>query len=202
LLFAKIDIKIQILEQRYTTKTETDRITKRKIYKYFLSKNTTRNTIERKTPTMNNIKTVPNQKVITVKKEKTDEKNYYCKINLSALEYSAIDLQSGAFKLWIYLAKNQPNYTFGLSSKALEENFGMKIKQYNNAVAELIEKGYLIKQKGNSYFFSEKPIKDNTVITKKDNENMTKSNNEILPKDTRNTIDITINTTKENTFIF
>lgn len=151
---------------------------------------------------MNDIKTVPNQKVITVKKEKTDEKNYYCKINLSALEQSALDLQSGAFKLWIYFAKNQNNYTFGLSNKAVEECFGMKIKQYNNAVAELIEKGYLIQQKGNLYFFSEKPIKDNTVITKEDNEIITKGNNKILPKDTRNITDITNNTTKQNTFVF
>jgi len=31
---------------------------------------------------MNDFKTVPNQKVVSVKKEITDEKHYYCKINL------------------------------------------------------------------------------------------------------------------------
>lgn len=77
---------------------------------------------------MSNIKTVPNQKVVSVKKEITDEKHYYCKINLSALESAARDLQAGAFKLWIYFSKNQPNYTFALSSKEVEENFGIKIK--------------------------------------------------------------------------
>jgi hypothetical protein len=75
---------------------------------------------------MNNFKTSPNQKTITIKKEKADNKNYYCKINLSALECAATDLKSGAFKLWIYFAKNQDNYSFGLSNKAVAETFGIK----------------------------------------------------------------------------
>ena len=159
---------------------------------------------------MNDFKTVPHQKVVSVKKEMTDEKHYYCKINLNALESASRDLQAGAFKLWIYFSKNQPNYTFALSSKEVEESFGIKIKQYNNAIAELIEKRYLVQEKGNQFFFYEIPQQSNSVITKednevdtkKDNEVDTKEDNELLPKDIRNITEITNNTTKQNTFIF
>ena len=145
---------------------------------------------------MNNIKTVPNQKIITVKKEKTDKQNYYAAINLNALELAARDLQAGAFKLWIYFAKNQQNYCFALSNTAAEQNFGIKIKQYNNAIKELTEKGYLIKQNGYNYTFCEIPNND---IPKGNNEDNTKSKNAIIPKDIRN---ITDNTNNNNTFIF
>ena len=147
----------------------------------------------------NSLSTVPNQKTITVKKEQCDKQNYYAAINLNALESAALNLQSGAFKLWVYFAKNQQNYTFALSSKAVEENFGIKIKQYNNAVAELIIKGYLVKESGNKYLFYEIP---NTDITKGNNDDITKSNNELLPNDTRNNTNNTNNNTKEKTFIF
>lgn len=151
---------------------------------------------------MSNIKTVPNQKVVSVKKEITDEKHYYCKINLSALESASRNLQAGAFKLWIYFSKNQPNYTFALSSKEVEESFGIKIKQYNNAVEELIEKGYLVQEKGNQFFFYEIPQQSNSVITKEDNEDLTKSNKLLSSKDIRNIKEITNNTIKQNTFVF
>jgi hypothetical protein len=115
-----------VLKQRYTIKTKCEQTTDALILKFFLLRNTTKNIIERKHATMNNYKTSPNQKTITIKKAITDEKHYYCKININALESAAIDLKSGAFKLWIYFAKNQDNYTFGLSNKAVAECFGIK----------------------------------------------------------------------------
>lgn len=72
------------------------------------------------------------------------------------MENAARDLDAaGAFMLWIYFAKNQNKYTFALSSKAVQDCFGMKIKQYNNAVAKLIEKGYLQQIEKNTYIFNE-----------------------------------------------
>ena len=66
---------------------------------------------------MNNVfKSSPNQKTITVKKEQCDKQNYYAAINLKALESAATQLKSGAFKLWIYFAKNQNNFSFALSN--------------------------------------------------------------------------------------
>lgn len=118
------------------------------------------------------IKTVPNQKVIKVNKEICNKDNKYAAINLEAMESAACELDAGAFKLWIYFAKNQNGYEFALSQKAVEECFGMKKKQYDNAVNQLIEKGFLVVSKGNHYIFNEKiPV-------------VPKGNNEWLPKDT------------------
>lgn len=52
----------------------------------------------------------------------------------------------------------------------------MKIKQYNNAVKTLIEKGYLINTSGNNYTFNEI-----SVITKEDNAVITKEDNHVKP---------------------
>ena len=131
------------------------------------------------------MKTVPNQKIVEVVKEPCNQNNYYARINLEAMSEAALDLDAGAFKLWIYFAKNQNEYEFALSSKEIEKTFGMKIKQYNNAVKTLEDKGYLVNTKGNKYEFREKP-----VITKKDNA--------LLPKVIRNITNTTINITKEN----
>ena len=147
---------------------------------------------------MANSKTVPNQKQIRISKEVCNKDNLYATINFQAMESAALNLDAGAFKLWIYFSKNQNGYEFALSSKAVEETFGIKIKQYNNAVAELIEKKYLVNTKGNNYIFNEIPVNtkgNNDVITKEDNAVITKSNNELLPKVTRNITDNTFNTT-------
>ena len=125
---------------------------------------------------MSNIKLVPNQKAITVHKEPCDntcKENYYAKINLIAMNQAALNLDAGAFKLWIYFAKNQPGYQFALSKADVEESFGMKKTQYDNAIKELKEKGYLIQDKGFYYSFYEAPVTlkhDNRKLDSADNE--------------------------------
>lgn len=150
------------------------------------------------------IKTVPNQKVVRIKKETCDSNNKYAMINIEAVESAAQDLQAGAFKLWIYFAKNRNDFTFALSSDDVKNTFGIKIKQYNNAIDELIEKGYLVITKGNNYEFNETPVitkEDNHVITKSNNDVITKEDNTLLPKvirnNTYNTYNNTINNTEE-----
>lgn len=110
---------------------------------------------------MSNIKLVPNQKGITIHKEPCDnaaQEHYYAKINLEAISHAAMDLDAGAFKLWVYFAKNQPGYRFALSKKVVEEQFKIKKTQYDNAIKELKEKGYLVQDKGNYYSFYEVPV--------------------------------------------
>ena len=110
---------------------------------------------------MSNLKMVPNQKGITIHKEPCDntaQEHYYAKINLEAISHAAMDLDAGAFKLWIYFAKNQPGYRFALSKKVVEEQFGIKKTQYDNAIKELKEKRYLVQDKGNYYSFYEVPV--------------------------------------------
>lgn len=103
---------------------------------------------------------VPNQKTITIKKECCDPKNLYAKINIEALTSAVQDLKGESFKLWIYLSKNQDNYTFNLS-KVDAMNFGIgSISSYNRAVAELVQKGYLQEIQKDEYNFIERPKKD------------------------------------------
>lgn len=151
---------------------------------------------------MSDFKTYPNQKKIKVKKEKCDKQNKYTMINLNALENAGIDLKAGAFKLWIYLAKNQDNFTFGLSNKATEETFGIKKDQYDKAIKELIEKGYLIEISKNNYEFRE--LKEKTTIKngEKPQTKVVKTNCEKQEKPISNITNNTIDNTKEKTFVF
>jgi hypothetical protein len=92
----------------------------------------------------------------------------------------------------------------------------MKIKQYNNAVATLMEKGYLVETSKNHYTFKEIAVmpkedndvkQENSVISFEDNSVMTKSNNSVISfednqlyqKDIRNITDNTFNITINNT---
>ena len=87
--------------------------------------------------------TVPNQRTITVNKEKTDKSHRYTANNLDALDEAARRLQSkGGFKLYMYLAKNQNNYSFALSSADFCAWSGLGITAYNSAFEELREQGY------------------------------------------------------------
>ena len=160
-------------------------------------------------------KTVPNQKVIKVNKAECNnacKENYYARINLQVMERAAQALDAGAFKLWVYFAKNQNGYEFALSSKDVEATFGMKIKQYNNAVDTLIEKGYLVRQgdsahytfnesgvitKGNNVEIKEDviPKGNNDVKPKGNNVVIPKGNNVLIPLDIRNITNTTTDTT-------
>lgn len=104
------------------------------------------------------MKTVPNQKVVKVQKEKCGQGNLYAAINLTAMENAAQTLDAGAFKLWIYFSKNQNDYEFALSSTDAKNRFGIGKSQYDTAIKKLIEKGYLVHQQGNHYTFYEIPI--------------------------------------------
>ena len=101
--------------------------------------------------------TVPNQKVIRIEKEPCGKGNLYAAINLKALEAAAQNLDAGAFKLWIYFAKNQNGYEFALSSKDAKDTFGLGKSQYDTAIKKLISSGYLTNIQGNQYTFSETP---------------------------------------------
>lgn len=102
---------------------------------------------------MAEIKTVPNQRVVTVNKEPTDKQNIYTKNNLVALDEAAGKLKSLAgFKLYMYFAKNQDNYKFALSSSDFCKWSGYKIKAYNTAFDELVKNGYLVSEKDNTIF--------------------------------------------------
>lgn len=160
--------------------------------------------------------TVPNQKIITVIKHKCDKNNLYSTINLQVKREAAQNLDAGAFKLWNYFADNQSYYTFGLSRTAIENAYGIKKRQYDNGIQELIEKKYLVKIEGtnNQYNFYEAPWLENNKnatwqqkdTTEQSNKSATQCSKDTAPqqqkdttsqcsKDTRN---ITYNTTFNN----
>lgn len=104
-------------------------------------------------------KTVPNQKTIKiVKREPFNKGNLYCMFHLDALQEAMTLLSGEHLKLWLYLNKNQDNYQFDLSQKALEA-WGLKKDSYYRAVNKLIELHYLnpVEEDSNVYYFSEKP---------------------------------------------
>ena len=91
------------------------------------------------------VKTVPNQRTISVNKQPTNRQNLYTANNLKALDQAAKRLQSkGGFKLYMYLAKNQNNYYFALYSSDFCNWSGLGIKAYNTAFEELVNEGYLV----------------------------------------------------------
>ena len=115
------------------------------------------------------INTVPNQRVITTNKSLCDEMHRYTINNLEALDKAAALLKEKAsFKLYMYMAKHQHNYKFALSSKHFMEWSGCGIKSYTTAFNELVDKGFLVLQKGtqNLYNFYDTPHiqKDQKIV--------------------------------------
>ena len=118
------------------------------------------------------METVSNQRVITTNKEPCSKKSaeeYYTPINLKALELAMSSLSPNAFKMWVYLGKNQNNYTFALSKVDTLKWCGFSKGTYKTAFDELESKGFLVKVKdgSNHYDFYEIPKEeeDPPVIT-------------------------------------
>ena len=110
--------------------------------------------------------TVENQKIVSTNKEKSNKENLYSIVNLDALHHAALDLKGETFKMWCYFNKNQNGHTFALSKvDALSWGIGSK-SSYDRAVAELIEKGYLVAKNpgSNHYDFYELPPKEEELI--------------------------------------
>ena len=107
--------------------------------------------------------TVPNQKIITIKKEPCDTRNLYAKINLEAMKRAMSTLTNATFEVWLYFAKNQENYTFASSPKAAEE-WGIARSSYDRAIKKFITEGYLIadREGSNHYTFYEIPKEKGT----------------------------------------
>lgn len=53
------------------------------------------------------------------------------------------NLKGETLKLWLYCNKNQDNYQFELSQKALQD-WGLKKDAYQTAKKKLMELGYLV----------------------------------------------------------
>ena len=92
--------------------------------------------------------TYPNQKSVTINKAKSDKNNTYGIVNKACAQEASKSLKAGAFRLWVYFTLQQDSYTFDLSSKYLKDEWGINQYQYNSAVKELQEQGYLVPRDG------------------------------------------------------
>ena len=162
--------------------------------------------------------TNPNQRVVKIgPKEPCDKSHIYVSVNKAAMFAAMRDLREnttskGAFDLWLYFASNQSGFetATGPACDCCIQT-GLKKQVYESAFKALIDRGYLVGDKGR-YIFYEKPQKqeekrieeemrpqlsENTTKEKKISqysENTTKSIPgipEILQDNTYNTVDNT-----------
>lgn len=112
------------------------------------------------------VKTVTNQKLIEVQKQDLKENELFVLISSESVSNASKNLQSKAgFKLYIYIARNQDKYRFGLSSEDFCMWAGVGIRAYRSAVEELIDLGYLEKKQGNLYIFhTYRPLEANADL--------------------------------------
>ena len=102
-----------------------------------------------------NFVSVPNQRIITVKRE--TPKSDFLGIKNENWQAAARNLTPHAMMLYFYLASNKDNYTFALSPAAVRQAIGMARSTYHDQFHNLVDKGYLVRVSGNQYVFYEKP---------------------------------------------
>lgn len=154
---------------------------------------------------------MPNQKVVQVKHEICDADHIYTMCNVKANSAAMKELSANTYKLYMYFDLNQDGYLFALSYKAVHEATGMSDKTYQRAIKELIDKGYLVKSKGqnNLYIFydgkeSENGKVKNTQRSRKEFRTSSKEMDESKGKmfgdrQPENTGEIIQDNTKDNT---
>lgn len=105
------------------------------------------------------IKAFHNQTIVEVNKTAVPEDGNFCMIAGDVLDEVLPDLSPPAFKLYICLAKNRAGYEMIFSQRVVEEMTGIKRRQYQNAIQELVDKGYLVpgEERYNSYTFHDHP---------------------------------------------
>jgi len=75
-------------------------------------------------------------------------------------------LGAHAFLLYLYFASNADGYTLALSPVAVRQAIGMARSTYHDQFAKLVDKGYLVADKGNSYNFFEVPQPRHGILQK------------------------------------
>lgn len=108
-----------------------------------------------------NITTHPNQRVLVIERElpkKTkEEQRPYMVAYIDNIAAAGKELNGVAFKLYCYFLSNENNFNLVFSPKDFTNNYGGSIKSAQAAFTELVEKGYIVLEKGNRFRFYEKP---------------------------------------------
>lgn len=111
----------------------------------------------------------PFQKNITVHRE-TVEKDFLC-IKNEHWKRANKDLTPFGLQLYLYFASNKDGYNFNLSQEDAERDAGIRRTTFHNYINLMIDKGYLVKSKGNCYDFYEVPRGKPLPETKPQDEN-------------------------------
>ena len=91
------------------------------------------------------------------------EKETFIELN-SENTYNAMrDLKPTTFQLWFYLCDNKQGFKLWLSRADVINKTGISASSYARAVAELKEKGYLVRKEDNCYDFYAVPAGGNEL---------------------------------------
>ena len=123
-------------------------------------------------------KTVPNQKTIIIHKKKY-LKNFL-QVGIDEIQEVVSKYNKSTVALYLYLCANADGYNLALSQVALENAYGVSRSRYYEAVKQLEDDGYLVKDKGNTYNFYTSPISAETEVNSAIVPNSGKSD---VPKD-------------------
>ena len=74
-----------------------------------------------------------NQRIVTTGKALCDANHRYTMTNIEAMKRAMNRLKPNAYKLWVYLGKNQDQYTFALSQVDVTDFCGMSRNTYLSA---------------------------------------------------------------------
>lgn len=112
------------------------------------------------------MKNIPNQRIITISKEKVEKNSGkqkpFVMAYVDTIEKASRDLKGNAFKVYMYLLTNLDDYRFGLSPQDVANTYGISLDSARDCIDILIKKGYLVLLDDNEYIFydnlSRKPI--------------------------------------------
>ena len=93
---------------------------------------------------------------VTVNKTESDQSNPYCIVNIAANRGALETLTKSAYCLYMYFMQNQDGFTLKLRRNHAMSVANLSKSSYHRAMAELIEKGYII-DCGDGYEFYEEP---------------------------------------------
>lgn len=105
----------------------------------------------------------PNQKIITVHKAPANGTNYYGIMNKQVAQKAGRELSHNELRVYLCLTLNQSHYQMALSTSYIAQNYGGSIDGLQKAIKGLIQKGYLVKEKGNYYHFYDDPQMVNQI---------------------------------------
>ena len=84
-------------------------------------------------------KTYPNQRVVTIKKNKH---RTYASYGTEEIAYACKNLKPSGFRVWLYLMSNKADVNWYISPAHARDMWGIPLSSFHDGIKELKEKGY------------------------------------------------------------